>query len=167
MFLLKKVGMAVIYYIIGYVINTNANYIFASGGILSNAITIPSIIIVSVVLCAVSRYLRIGRLKKNHKGDDSDEKAIFNGEVKGKLLYILKTEDFKLEAVLSVIVGIVSIGSPLLKTGYAVGLPTLFANPANVVLLICWILLMPVLISAVNLLSWYMAYNRVYKKREF
>jgi len=167
MFLLKKVGMAVIYYVIGYIINTNANYIFASGGILSNAITLPSIIITTVVLCAISRYLRIGSLKKNHKGDDSPEKAIFNGDAKGKILYIVKTHDFRLEAVLSGIVALISIGSTLINTAFQIGFPAIFANSANVVLLVCWILLMPIYISAFNLFTWYMAYNRVYKRREY
>ncbi len=167
MFLIKKVGMAIVYYILGYIINTNANYIFASGGILSNAVTIPSIIINTVVLCAISRYLRIGKLKKNHKGDDSDEKAIFNGETKGKLTYIVKTHDFRLEAILSVIVAVFSIGSILLNTALAVGFPAIFSNSANIVLLVAWVIFMPVYISAVNLFTWLMAYNRVYKRREF
>lgn len=167
MFLLKKVGMAIVYYILADIINTNANYIFAAGGILSNAITIPGIIICSVVLCAVSRYLRIGKLKKNHKGDDSPEKAIFNGEIKEKLLYILKTDDFKLEAVLAFISAVWYIVSVLISTAFQIGFPAIFSNGANIALLVLWILLAPVYISAVNLFTWLMAYNRVYKRREY
>ncbi len=167
MFLIKKVGMAIVYYILGYIINTNANYIFASGGILSNAVTIPSIIINTVVLCAISRYLRIGKLKKNHKGDDSPEKAIFNGETKGKLTYIVKTHDFKLEAILSFILAVWAIMSTLFAAAFQVGFPAIFSNPANIALLIGWIIIVPVYISAINLFTWLMAYNRVYKRREF
>lgn len=167
MFLVKKVGMAIVYYILAQFINTNANYIFASGGILSNAITIPSIIITTVILCAISRYLRIGKLKKNHKGDDSPEKAIFNGETKGKLLYIIKTHDFRLEAILTTIAAIWAILSILFSAAFQVGFPTIFSNSANVALLIGWIIIVPIYVSAVNIFCWLMAYNRVYKRREF
>ena len=168
MFLVRKVGMAVIYYILAYIINTNTNYIFASGGILSNTITLPSIILCTVVLFSISRYLRIGKLKKNHKGDDSPEKALFNStETKQKLLYIAKTSDFKLEAVLSALAAIWAIMSILFSTALQVGFPAIFANSANIVLIIGWIIIVPIYASAVNLFCWLAAYNRVYKRREF
>lgn len=167
MFLLKKFGMAVVYFILASVINTNANYIFASGGILSNAITIPSIILCTVILFAISRYLRIGKLKKNHKGDDSPEKAIFNGETKEKLLYIAKTPDFKLEAVLAFIFSVYEILRILFAAAFQVGFPAIFSNTANIALLIGWILIVPVYFSAMNLFCWLAAYNGVYKRKEF
>lgn len=163
----KKIGMAVVYYIIGFIINANTNYIFAPGGMSYVGYTVPSIILVSVVLVAVSRYLRIGRLKKNHKGDASDEKTVFNGELKGKLNYIVKSKEFKLEFIISAVVAVITIMSPLLQTSYAYGLQAVFSNSANVVLLVVWVLVMPFYISALNLWSWVMAYNRVYKRKEF
>ena len=159
--------MAVVYYIIGYIINANTNYIFAPGGMSYVGYTIPSIIIISVVLVAISRYLRIGRLKKNHKGDESEEKRIFNSALKDKLTFIVKGKEFKLEFIISVVIGIITIASPIMQAAFAYGFPALFANSANIILLVLWILLMPFYISALNLWSWLMAYNKTYKRKEF
>jgi hypothetical protein len=163
----KKIGMTVVYYIIGFIIDANVNYLFAPGGMSYVGYTIPSIILVSFLLVIISRTLRAERLKKNHKGDDSPEKAIFNGELKGKLQYIVKSKEFKLEFIISIVIGVITIMSPIMTMSFAYGLRAVFAIPSTTVILVLWILLAPFYISALNLCSWLQAYNKAYKRKEF
>ena len=163
----KKIGMAILFYALGFIINANMNYLFASGGMSYIGYSIPSIIVMTVVLVAGGRMLRGERLKKNHLGDDSDEKAIFNGELKGKYLYVVKTKEFKLECVISVVIGFIAIFSPVFEYAYHYSFPVLFANGTNIALIIFGLLLTPVYISALNAFTWVMAYNKAYKRKAY
>ena len=164
MFLVKKVGFGALYFLIGHIINSLYETIVSYYGM---GYTLGGILIVSATLCAVSRVLRIEFLKKNHKGDESDEKKIFNGELKDKLEYIVKTKDFKLEFWLNFIAAFIAIMIPVMRASLALGGATVFATASPLVTIILWTLLMPIYMTILNAFTWLMAYNRVYKRREY
>lgn len=164
MFLVKKVGFGALYFLIGHIINSLFETIVSFYGM---GYTVGGVIIVSATICWVSRTLRIEFLKKNHKGDDSPEKSIFNGDLKGKLGYIVKTKDFKLEFVLNFIAAFIAIMIPVMRFCFAIGGATVFATAAPAVMIILWTLLMPIYMTILNAFTWLSAYNRVYKRREF
>ncbi len=163
----KKITAAVIFYALGYIINANMNYLFAPGGMSYIGYLFPSVILISVILVASARFLRADKLKKNHKGDESDEKRIFNGDLKGKCLYILKTKEFKLEFIISIVVSIIVILSPIMQFAFTYGFPSLILSGSDIVMLIGCILVLPFYISALNILAWVMAYNKAYKRKAY
>ena len=163
----KKIGMAILFYALGFIINANMNYLFASGGMSYIGYSIPSIIVMTVVLVAGGRMLRGERLKKNHKGDESDEKRIFNGDLKGKCLFIVKTKEFKLEFIIGTVISLIAIFSPVMQFGFTYGFPAMIWNGSDIALLVISILALPFYISALNLLAWVMAYNKTYKRKAY
>lgn len=163
----RKIGMTALFYVLGYIINANMNYLFAPGGMSYIGYSIPSIIVASVVLVAGAIYLRGDKLKKNHKGDDSEEKTIFNGDLKGKCRYIVNTKEFKLEFIISIVVSIILVATPVMQAAYLYSFPVIFADGANVALLIFALLLTPIYITALNLLAWVKAYNKAYKRKAY
>ena len=163
----RKIGMTVIFYVLGYIINANMNYLFAPGGMSYIGYSIPSIIVASVVLVAGAIYLRGDKLKKNHKGDDSEEKTVFNGDLKGKCRYIVNTKEFKLEFIISIVVSIILIATPVFQYAYFYSFPVLFSNAVNAVLVILALLITPFYITALDLLAWVRAYNKAYKRKAY
>jgi hypothetical protein len=163
----KKIGMAILFYALGFIINANMNYLFASGGMSYIGYSIPSIIVMTVVLVAGGRMLRGERLKKNHKGDESDEKTIFNGDLKGKYSYVTKTKEFKLECILSIVFGFIAVLSPVFEYAYLYSFPVLFSSAGNVFLVLFGLLITPIYISAVNAFTWVAAYNKAYKRKAY
>ncbi len=163
----KKIGMTALFYALGYIINANMNYLFAPGGMSYIGYSVPSIIVISVVLVAGGRMLRGERLKKNHKGDESEEKAIFNGNLKGKLLYVLKTKEFKLEFIISIVVSFIIVISPVMSYAYLYSFPVIFSTASSVFLVILGLLVTPFYISVLNALTWVMAYNKAYKRKAY
>lgn len=163
----KKIGAAVIFYALGYIINANMNYLFAPGGMSYIGYLFPSVIVISVILVASARFLRADKLKKNHKGDESDEKRIFNGDFKSKCLYILKTKEFKLEFIIGTVISLIAIFSPIMQFGFTYGFPAMIWSGSDIALLVISILVLPFYISALNLLAWVMAYNKTYKRKAY
>lgn len=163
----KKIGAAVIFYALGYIINANMNYLFAPGGMSYIGYLFPSVIVISLVLVAGAIYLRADKLKKNHKGDESDEKRIFNGDLKGKCLFIAKTKEFKLEFIIGTVISLIAIFSPVMQFGFTYGFPAMIWNGSDIALLVVSILVLPFYISALNLLAWVMAYNKTYKRKAY
>lgn len=163
----KKIGAAVIFYALGYIINANMNYLFAPGGMSYIGYLFPSVIVISLVLVAGAIYLRADKLKKNHKGDESDEKRIFNGDLKGKCLFIVKTKEFKLEFIIGTVISLIAIFSPVMQFGFTYGFPAMVWNGSDIALLVISILVLPFYISALNLLAWVMAYNKTYKRKAY
>lgn len=163
----RKIGMTALFYVLGYIINANMNYLFAPGGMSYIGYSIPSIIVASVVLVAGAIYLRGDKLKKNHKGDDSEEKTIFNGDLKGKCRYIVNTKEFKLEFIISIVVSIILVAIPVMQAAYLYSFPVIFSDGANVALVIFALLLTPFYITALNLLAWVRAYNKAYKRKAY
>ncbi len=160
----KKILMTAIYCLIGHIINSLLNTIGAYNG---NGYTIWSVLIIGAVLCASSRHIRVGKLKSIHKGDGSQEKAVFNSDLKAKIKFILKSADFKAEAVIFVIVSFILILIPYLQSSFAYGFDAVFANGSNVIYLIGWMILMPLYMALLDVIAWISAYNRCYKRREF
>jgi hypothetical protein len=163
----KKIGAAVIFYALGYIINANMNYLFAPGGMSYIGYLFPSVIVISVILVASARFLRADKLKKNHKGDESDEKKIFNGDLKGKCLFIVKTKEFKLEFIIGSVISLIAIFSPIMQFGFTYGFPAMIWSGSDIALLVISILVLPFYISALNLLAWVMAYNKTYKRKAY
>ncbi len=163
----RKITAAVIFYALGFIINANMNYLFASGGMSYIGYTFPSVIVISIVLVASARFLRSDKLKKNHKGDESEEKKIFNGDFKGKCLYILNTKEFKLEFIISIVVSFIVIFSPIMQLAFLYGFPAVFSSGSSVVMIIVCLLVLPFYISALNILAWVMAYNKAYKRKAY
>ena len=163
----RKIGAAVIFYALGYIINANMNYLFAPGGMSYIGYLFPSVIVISLVLVAGAIYLRADKLKKNHKGDESNEKRIFNGDLKGKCLFIVKTKEFKLEFIIGTVISLIAIFSPVMQFGFTYGFPAMIWNGSDIALLVISILVLPFYISALNLLAWVMAYNKTYKRKAY
>ena len=121
----KKILMTAIYFLIGHIINTFIETLLGYNG---NGYTPLSIIVLSVVLCASSRHIRVGKLKSIHKGDDSQEKVVFNSNLKTKIQFVVKSKDFKVEVVIFVIVSAILILIPLLQTSFAYGFDAILAS---------------------------------------
>lgn len=160
----KKILMTAIYCLIGHIINSLLDTLFGYNG---NGYTIWSVLIVGAVICASSRHIRVGKLKSEHKGDGSTEKAVFNSNVKSKIRFIIGTPDFKAEMVIFVILSFVLILIPYLGTSFAYGFDAVFSNSTNIIYLIAWMILMPLYMAALDVFAWLSAYNRCYKRREF
>lgn len=164
MFFIKKVGFGVLFYLIGYIIEGMVSGLLGYTG---NGYHYLSLTVVSVVLFFVARTLRTAKLKKNHKGDDSPEKAIFNSDLKSKLLYVIKTDDFKLESALSFLVAPIMIFGPLLSLSFTYGLQSVFTEGKPYFLILVWMIIIPCFIAVLNAIAWVMAYNGAYKRKEF
>ena len=164
MFFVKKVGFGILFYLIGYIIEGMVSGLLGYTGIGYNYI---SLTVASVVLFFVARTLRTAKLKKEHKGDDSPEKAIFNGDLKSKIKYVLKTDDFKLEFILSFIVAPVMIFAPLLSLSFTYGLQAVFTEEIPYMLILVWMIIIPCYIAVLNVIAWVQSYNGAYKRKEF
>ena len=163
----KKIGAAIIFYALGYIINANMNYLFAPGGMHYIGYLFPSVIVISVILVASARFLRADKLKKNHLGDDSDEKKIFNSDLKSKCRYILKTKEYKFEFIIGIVISIIAILSPIMQFGFTYGFPAMQWGSSDIAMLIISLIGLPFYIAALNLLAWVMAYNKTYKRKAY
>lgn len=160
----KKIAMAAIYCLIGHVINSLIETLLGYNGV---GYTILSVLIVGAALCASSRHMRVGKLKANHKGDASTEKTVFNSTLKDKIKFILGTPDFKVEAVLFVIISFLLFLIPNFTFLVTLGVKSVFSNSTNLIYFILWMLLMPIYMAILDVVAWISAYNRCYKRREF
>ncbi len=164
--ILKKIGMGLIYYLIGTLFST----VFDMFGITLGRSYFSAFIhavALGAIICAISRYLRIAKLKKEHKGDQSQEKVIFNGDLKAKVKYILGTVDFKIEAALCFIATFLIFVVRLLKLVAPLGYANVFSDPINILLLVAVMTVIPAFMLLVDMYAWVMAYNRCYKRREY
>ena len=161
MFFIKKVGFGALFYALGYVIEA-----FVSGilGYIGPGYHWFSLTVVAAVLFFAARPLRTAKLKKEHKGDDSPEKAIFNGEIKGKLQYVLKTDDLKLEFILSFVASLVMVLTPIFKTARAIGFVSFSVNWG---MFFAMFIIVPILFFVLDILNWVLAYDGAYKRKEF
>lgn len=163
----NKIGMCIVYFAIGrivYWITGILGFGNINGG---NGYTYSQILIIGIVICACSYYLRDGKLRKEHKGDDSVEKSIFNSSLKEKIFFILKTSDFKIETIIHVIVSLVIIMIPLIESAIAYSFSAVFAIKSTIIMLVLWMIFMPIYMTILNVISWLMAYNKCYKRKEF
>lgn len=165
--LFKKLGMSIVYFLIGMIVNWLASMIGLGGNSGGNGYTVSSLMLIGIVLCAVSSYLRDGKLRKEHKGDESKEKAVFNSTLKNKLGFIMSTSDFKIETVIHIIISVILILIPVLQTAFAWGFSALFSNPTNIVISILGIVIFPICMAVFNIISWLIAYSKCYKRKEF
>ncbi len=162
---LKKIGMAVIYYIIAVTFSTLLDMFgfYVSRGPVWALI---QIIALGAILCACSKSLRTAKLKKEHKGDESEEKRIFNSDIKTKIKFILGTKDFIIEAVLFVLASVIIFINPALGGAAVAGFGVTSAT-VYIVLLIVSAVLSALYMAALDVAAWIMAYNRCYKRREY
>jgi len=156
----KKIGMGFAYYIIATLFSTLLDMfgIFITRGIF---FAIVHVLVLGGIICASSRYLRIAKLKKEHKGDESQEKVIFNSDLKTKIKFIIATQDFKIEAVLFVLISAWLLSPLVLGATEAIGLAL------AVLLLILAVILLSLYMAVIDIAAWIMAYDRCYKRREF
>ncbi len=160
---IKKVGMTIVYFGVGFIFD----YLLGMLGLgaVNGFYSLASIIVIGVVICGISGYLRDGKLRKEHKGDESEEKRVFNSTVKDKVSFIVKTPDFKSELVLIIISAVILIVMPILVGAAAYGAE--FFGPGTVVLIVLWMIFMPLYMIVLNIIAWYRAYNKCYKRKEF
>lgn len=162
---LKKIGMAFIYYIIAVTFST----IFDMFGFYVSRgpfFAIIQALALGAIILACSKTLRTAKLKKAHKGDESEEKRIFNSDLKTKIKFIIKTNDFIIECVLFVIVSAIVFINPALGGAAVLGLGVTSAT-AYIVLLILSAVLSAIYMAVLDIAAWIMAYNRCYKRREY
>ena len=164
MFFVKKVGFGALFCFVGYIIDGMVSGLIGYNGIGYHYL---SLTVVSVVLFFMARTLRTAKLKKEHKGDDSPEQAIFNSDLKSKIKYVIKTADFKLEFILSFLVAPAMIFIPLLKLSFTYGLQSVFTDETPYMLILVWMIIIPCFIAVLNAIAWVMAYNGAYKRKEF
>ena len=160
----KKILMAVVFCLIGLIINTFLETLLGYNG---TGYTILSIIVVGAVLCASARHLRVGKLKANHKGNESTEKAVFNSDIKSKIKFVIGTSDFKAEAVIFFIVSLILILIPYFRSAFVYGFDAVFSNVTNILYLIGWMIILPLYMAILDIIAWISAYNRCYKRREY
>lgn len=158
----KKIGMAILYYFIATLFSTLFDMFgfYVARGVF---FALVQIIGLGTILCSISRYLRIAKLKKEHKGDESEEKRIFNSDIKSKIKFIVKSADFKIEAVLFVLASLIIFVNPALGGAVIIG----FSGTAYAIMFIISVILSAVYMSLLDITAWIMAYNRCYKRREY
>lgn len=158
----KKIGMAILYYFIATLFSTLFDMFgfYVARGVF---FALVQIIGLGTILCSISRYLRIAKLKKEHKGDESEEKRIFNSDIKTKINFIVKSADFKIEAVLFVLASLIIFVNPALGAVYL----AFFPGSVYFVMLIVLSVLMALYMAVWDIAAWIMAYNRCYKRREY
>ncbi len=163
--ILKKIGMAFIYYIVATLFSTLLDMFgfYVSRG---PFFAIIQAHVLGAIICACSRTLRTAKLKKAHKGDESEEKRIFNSDLKTKIKFILGTSDFITEAVLFVLASVIIFINPALGGAAVAGLGVTSAT-VYIVLLILSAVLSAVYMAVLDIAAWIMAYNRCYKRREY
>lgn len=160
----KKIFTAVIFCLLGHIINTFLETLLGYNG---TGYTILSIIVVGAVLCASSRHIRVGKLKSEHKGDDSTEKTVFNSDLKSKVKFILGSKNFKIEIAIYLFISLILVLIPYFQLSFAYGFDVVFSNSSNILYLIGWMILMPLYMAVLDIISWISAYNRCYKRREY
>lgn len=160
--ILKKIGMAFIYYIIAVTFSTLFDmfgFYVARGPVWA----LLQIIALGAIILACSKTLRTAKLKKEHKGDESEEKRIFNSDLKTKIKFIIKTNDFIIECVLFLIASIIIFVHP------GLGAVVLYFFPVRIYFVMLFILsvFMALYMAVLDIAAWIMAYNRCYKRREY
>ncbi len=162
----KKIGMGIIYYIIATLFST----VFDMFGIIVSRgffFAVLQALALGIIILAISRYLRIAKLKKEHKGDESEEKKIFNSDIKTKILFVIKSKDFITEVILFVIASTIIFLNPAMGGGAIASVGAFPSVAAYVLLLIASIILTAVYMAVLDVAAWIMAYNRCYKRREY
>ncbi len=165
--IIKKLGMCSVYFFVGYVVNYFATMFGLGNRNGGNGYAPIPIILMGAAICWISYYLRVGKLKKEHKGDESAEKRIFNSDLKSKIKYVINTSDFKIESVIHVFVAIIAIMIPLIPFASYYGFSAIFSNPRNIIIVVLWIIIVPIYMAFVNATSWILAYNKCYSRKEF
>lgn len=164
--LLKKIGMCAIYFLIGRIVYWLTGVIGFGNNNGGNGYTYSQVIIIGVVLCAISYYLRDGKLRKEHKGDESKEKAIFNSSLREKIQFIVTTKDFKIETIFHVIAAFITVMIPLTESAIAYSFAAVFAVKSTIITIILWMIFVPIFMVVLNIASWLLAYNKCYKRKE-
>lgn len=165
--IIKKTGMGIVYFFIGSIVNYFATLFGFGNRNGGNGYTFTSILIIGIAISAVSYYLRTGKLKKEHKGDESKEKAVFNSSLKEKIKFVAGTSDFKIETVLHFIIAATTLLIPLVQTATAYGLSFGYIISSNLLMTILWMILVPMFMAVMNIITWIKAYNKCYKRKEF
>ncbi len=163
----KKIGISIVYFILGIIVNFLATMLGLGNANGGNGYTIPALLLVGIALCAISIYQREAKLRREHKGDESREKRVFNSSVKEKLHFIITTKDFKIETVIHIIFSIVLIIIPFIQSVSARGFSAVFSQTFNVIILIVGVIAFPLCMMGFNIISWFIAYNKCYKSKEF
>lgn len=161
--IIKKIGFAVLYTIAAIVINA-ITQIFSSNGA---GISYFSIVIISLLICVISYNLRIAKIKDENKGMESEEKAVFNDTVKRKISFIVKTADFKIEAVLYVIICVLYVLFSFVEVVKAYGIDHFLAYKTNFLMIFVCIVIIPLYMAGLDLFVWYKAYNNCYKTKAY
>jgi len=165
--IIKKIASAVMYVLIGYVIDTSLvflGFIPDNGG---NGISLFSILVLSIAIGALSYSLRVIKIKKQNKGMDSAEYAAFNDTVKTKVAFIVKTIDFKIEMIIYCIISILFTGISFAETAIVKGIEAVFANPINILLLFAGIIILPLYMAVIDIFVWYKALNKCFKIKPY
>ncbi len=98
---------------------------------------------------------------------ESEEKAVFNDTVKSKISFIVKTADFKIEAVLYVVICASYVLWAFIKVVKAYGIDHFFAYKINILMVFVGIIVIPLYMAGLNLFVWYKAYNKCYKTKVY
>lgn len=165
--IIKKLLISVAYFILGIIVNFLAAMLGLGNPNGGNGYTVPALLLVGIALCAISIYQREAKLRREHKGDESLEKKVFNSSVKEKLHFIITTKDFKIETVIHIVFSIVLIIIPFIQSVSARGFSAVFSQTFNVIILIVGLIAFPICMMFFNILSWFVAYNKCYKRKEF
>ncbi len=165
--IIKKIIPAALYTLFGVFLDTFLDIMWFRDVSGSMGISFTSVIVISIAICAVSYNLRIVKIKKLNRGMDSEEYTVFNGAAKEKLTYIIKSKDFKIEAVLGFIISLGYWLVSFIKLSVAYGAANVFANSANIFMLFAAVILIPLYIALLNVFVWYRALNKCFKKKAF
>lgn len=162
--IVKKIGFAIIYILVGIVVNSIAQ-IFGFGVM---SMDFSNIIIISIAICALSYNLRIIKIKKQNKGMESEEHAVFNDTAKAKISFITKSADFKVEAIMYVVLVLIYIAMAYFDTITVLGMEHFLEYIVfNILITIVGLVLIPSYMAVLDLFVWYMAYNRCYKTKAY